>query len=123
MFSAFALVCTGTARAGDISVVAGEPALFDVLRDAQRAKPGGFPHGEMKVVVEQGYHRPGLQVDRRVEALVKWDGEECYAIGTVADYMENERRTKTQRFEVLYNKKRRIYYLPDASVFRGRPPG
>jgi hypothetical protein len=118
LLSAFAFVCPAIARAGDVSVVAGEPALLNVLRDAQRAKLGGFPHGEMQVMTEQGYRRPGEQIARRVEALVKWDGEESYAIGTVADYMENERRTKSQPFEVLYNKKRRLYYLPDAKLER-----
>jgi hypothetical protein len=121
LFSAFAFAWPVIAHAGDISVVAGEPALLDVLRDAQMVNLSGFSHGEMQVVVEQGFNKTGEDVDRRVEALVRWDGEECYAIGTVADYLEIEHKMKSQPFELLYNKKRRLYYLKTSKLLRSNP--
>ena len=102
----------GRVAGGDISVVAGEPALIAMLRDAMHAKETEFPHGEMQVTAEFGYDNQG-HFQRKIEALVRWDGDDCYEIGTVTDYMEN-RELEGLPFEVSYNKTRRIYHNPNS---------
>ncbi len=114
---ALGLVWPVGARGGDVSVIAGEPALLDVLRDAQRAKAGAFPHGEMRVVVTQTLIGADSPM-RRVEARVRWDGDECHATGTVGDYSPKDRKMDTGPFELLYNKRRRIFYLSDVPLMR-----
>ncbi len=106
----------GRAAGGDISVVAGEPVLIAVLRDAQRVKSTQFPYGEMQVVAENGYDNKDY-LQRKMEALVRWDGDDCYASGTISEFSE-DKRLLHKPFEVSYNKERRIYYLPHSYLMR-----
>lgn len=106
--------------AGDTSVIAGEPALLEAIRDAQNANVNAFPHGEMRVNAETGT-LDFLRTSRRVEVVVKWDGDECRATGKLFNYVHTSGKPDTffdERVDVLYNKKRRFFYLEDQKSFK-----
>jgi len=101
--------------AGDLSVVEGEPALLQVLRDAHHANSKAFPHGEMRVEAELG-DLGFKSIERHVLGLVRWDGDEARVTGEIVHHVPKKDGSidiVKEKFDVLYNKKRRLFYIED----------
>jgi hypothetical protein len=106
----------GLPSSGDADLpIDGDPKLLLMMRDAQHANADRYPFGEAEVIAEIG--RPGGPPHRRVEALVRWDGDKqrltCVFTDRGTPPGESEPRLFKSRCDLIYRDNRSVLYDPD----------
>ena len=98
--------------------VDGDPILLLAIRDAQQANVERYPFGEIEAIAEIG--TVGKPAQRRVEALVRWDGDFQRLTGTFADLNRDpgggESKYFKQSFELIYRGDRSVMYVPEGRL-------